>query len=102
MTATAPEQLMSVRDWLRYTVSRMRGANVAFGQGFVEAYDEAAYLVLHTLHLPLDRLEPFLDAKLTAHECSRLAGVLERRVTGREPAEHVLGRPLAGVIRLSH
>ncbi len=99
MTATAPEELMSVRDWLRYTVSRMRGANVAFGQGFVEAYDEAAYLVLHTLHLPLDRLEPFLDAVLTADECAQLAQVVERRVVGRGPAAYITGEAWLGPLR---
>lgn len=69
MTPTFPTELKSVRDWLRYMVSRMNAADVAFGQGFVDAYDEAAYLVLHTVHLPLDRLEPFLDARLTDDEC---------------------------------
>ncbi len=99
MTAMAPEELMSVRDWLRYMVSRMRGAEVAFGQGFVEAYDEAAYLVLHTLHLPLDRLEPFLDAVLTAEECERLAKVVERRVENREPAAYITGEAWLGSLR---
>lgn len=99
MTVSIPEELMSVRDWLRYTVSRMRGANVAFGQGFVDAYDEAAYLVLHTLHLPLDRLEPFLDAALTADECAQLAQIIDRRVTSREPAAYITGEAWLGPLR---
>lgn len=99
MTHEIPPELITVRDWLRFLVSRLRAADVAFGQGFVDAYDEAAYLVLHTLHLPLDRLEPFLDAKLTAQECSRLAGMLERRVTGREPAAYITGEAWLGPLR---
>src|SRR5437868_3701583 len=46
--------LETVRDWLRYAVSRFGEAKLAFGHGTTNAYDEAAYLVLHALHLPLD------------------------------------------------
>ena len=60
--------LETLRDWLRYAVSRFGEAELAFGHGTTNAYDEAAYLLLHALHLPLDRLEPFLDAKLTHAE----------------------------------
>ncbi len=48
-----------------FRVSRFNEAGLFFGHGSASAYDEAAYLILHTLHLPLDRLEPFLDARLT-------------------------------------
>ena len=54
----------TVRDLLRYGVSIMNEAGAFFGHGIGSAYDEAAYLVLHSLHLPLDTLEPFLDARL--------------------------------------
>jgi ribosomal protein L3 glutamine methyltransferase len=54
------ENLITVRDWLRYAVSRFNAAGLFFGHGSSNAYDEAVYLILHTLHLPLDRLEPFL------------------------------------------
>ena len=53
--------LETLRDWLRYAVTRFGEAKLAFGHGTDNAYDEAAYLLLHALHLPLDRLEPFLD-----------------------------------------
>jgi ribosomal protein L3 glutamine methyltransferase len=99
MTPTFPTELKSVRDWLRYMVSRMNAADVAFGQGFVDAYDEAAYLVLHTVHLPLDRLEPFLDARLTDDECARLAAIVTRRIEGREPAAYITGEAWLGPFR---
>ena len=62
------ESLITVRDWLRFAVSRFNEARLFFGHGSDNAFDEAAYLILHTLHLPLDRLEPFLDASLTHGE----------------------------------
>ncbi|MGH8730759.1 MAG: 50S ribosomal protein L3 N(5)-glutamine methyltransferase, partial [Burkholderiales bacterium] len=63
MPAEVPEQKQqrTVRDWLRFAVSRFNEAGLSFGHGTTNAYDEAAYLILHTLKLPLDRLDPFLD-----------------------------------------
>ena len=60
--------LLSIRDWLRYAVSRFNRADLSYGHGTDNAYDEAAYLILHTLHLPPDTLDPFLDARLLDHE----------------------------------
>ena len=61
----AKAQLHTLRDLLRFAVSRFHEAGLFFGHGSASAYDEAAYLILHTLHVPLDQLEPFLDARLT-------------------------------------
>lgn len=81
--------LLSVRDWLRYAVSRFNAAELFFGHGSNNAFDEAAYLILHTLHLPLDRLDPFLDARLLPSEANRIAQMLERRVNERLPAPYL-------------
>ena len=79
----------SVRDLLRFAVTRFNQAELSFGHVSANAYDEAAYLVLHTLHLPLDLLEPFLDAKLTAAEIDAVLSVIERRATERVPAAYI-------------
>ncbi len=84
-----PEELITLRDFLRWAVSRFNAAGLAFGHGSQDAYDEAAYLILHTLHLPLDRLEPFLDASLTAAEREAVGAILERRVRERIPAAYL-------------
>jgi ribosomal protein L3 glutamine methyltransferase len=83
------ESLITVRDWLRFAVSRFNEAKLFFGHGSDNAFDEAAYLILHTLHLPLDRLEPFLDASLTHVESEGVRAVLERRVRERLPAAYL-------------
>jgi len=79
----------TVRDLLRFAVTRFNQAGLSFGHVSANAYDEAAYLVLHTLHLPLDLLEPFLDAKLTAAEIDAVLSVIERRATERVPAAYI-------------
>ena len=73
---TSANDLITLRDWLRYAVSRFNEAKLAFGHGTFSAYDEAAYLLLYVLHLPLDRLEPFLDARLTQAERAQVAHAL--------------------------
>jgi ribosomal protein L3 glutamine methyltransferase len=76
-------------DWLRFAVSRFSEAGLFFGHGTGNAFDEAVYLILHTLHLPLDRLDPFLDARLLPEESERLAAILDRRIRERVPAPYL-------------
>ena len=83
------ESLITVRDWLRFAVSRFNEAQLFFGHGSDNAFDEAVYLILHTLHLPLGRLEPFLDASLTHGESEEVQTVIERRVRERLPAAYL-------------
>lgn len=83
------ESLITVRDWLRFAVSRFNEAQLFFGHGSDNAFDEAAYLILHTMHLPLDRLDPFLDASLTHGESEQVQAVIERRVRERLPAAYL-------------
>ena len=90
MQDSAPiQQLTTLRDWFRYAVTRFGDTGLAFGHGSNNAYDEAAYLVLHTLHLPLDRLDSFLDARLLSEERVRLASVLQQRIEQRLPAAYI-------------
>ena len=83
------ESLITLRDWLRFAVSRFNESKLFFGHGSDNAFDEAAYLILHTLHLPLDRLDPFLDASLTQDETEEVKTVIERRVRERLPAAYL-------------
>lgn len=85
----AKQELVTLRDWLRFAVSRFQEAGLFFGHGSEEAFDEAAYLCLHSLHLPPDRLDPFLDARLLPSEREKLAGIIERRIRERIPAPYL-------------
>ena len=72
---------------------------MSFGHGTDNAYDEAVYLLLHTLHLPLDRLEPFLDAILLPDEITKVLAVIERRVRERLPAAYITREAWLGECR---
>ena len=91
MFDAARRELATVRDWLRFAVSRFNEAGLFFGHGAGNAFDEAAYLILHGLHLPIDRLDPFLDARLLPEEAERLSNLLERRIRERLPAPYLTG-----------
>lgn len=95
----AKDRLITVRDLLRFAVSRFNQAELFFGHGTTNAYDEAAYLILHTLHLPLDRLEPFLDARLLPEEVNSVVEILRRRVEERLPAPYLTHEAWLGDLR---
>lgn len=99
MFIEAKTQLTTVRDLLRFAVSRFNEAELAFGHGTQNAYDEAAYLILHSLHLPLDTLDPFLDAKLLPSELQTVLKILERRVKERTPAAYLTHEAWLGDFR---
>jgi ribosomal protein L3 glutamine methyltransferase len=89
-------ELTTVRDWLRYAVSRFNIAQLVYGHGTATAFDEAAFLILHTLHLPVDQLDPWLDARLLLSERRILANLVERRISTRKPAPYLTNEAWIG------
>ena len=96
MTPENTSDLITVRDHLRYAVSRFTAARLFFGHGSDNAWDEAVYLTLHTLSLPLDRLEPFLDARLLPGERKALLDIYRRRCEERLPAAYLTNEAWLG------
>lgn len=88
--------LHTVRDFLRFAISRFNQEKLSFGHGSSNAYDEAAYLILHNLHLPLDNLEPFLDARLTDGERTELLHLIRQRVEQRIPLAYLTHEAFLG------
>ena len=85
-------QFVTLRDFLRYAVTEFNAAKLTFGHGTDNAFDEAAFLVLEGLNLPIDNLEPFLDARLLDSEKRRLAELIHKRVTTRKPLPYLLNK----------
>jgi len=90
MTIDAQANLRTLRDVLRYAVTRFSESELAFGHGQADAFEEAAFIVMRTLQLPLQRLEFFADAYLTHGEINGLLQSIERRIKKRVPAAYLL------------
>jgi ribosomal protein L3 glutamine methyltransferase len=84
------EELFTIRDWLRFTVSQFEKTEVFFGHGTDNSYDEAVWLVMSALHLPHDTLNNFLDAVITEQERKHLAHLIEQRITKRTPTAYLV------------
>jgi ribosomal protein L3 glutamine methyltransferase len=89
---TALDDLLTLRDLLRFAVSRFNAAGLSFGHGTTNALDEAAFLLLEALKLPVDDINPWLEARLTREERIHLLDLIDRRVTTRKPAAYLVGR----------
>lgn len=84
-------ELLTIRDYLRWAASRMAGAQVYFGHGSDNAWDEAIQLIMPSLYLPWDAPPDLLNARLTMDERKLLIEVVERRISERVPAAYITG-----------
>ncbi len=89
---TDTSALLTIRDFLRYSISSFRKAGLAHGHGTTSALDEAAFIILESLKLPVDDINPWLEAKLLASERAELTRLIEARVTTRKPAAYLMQR----------
>jgi ribosomal protein L3 glutamine methyltransferase len=89
MARSAADELRTVRDLVRFGTSGFNAAKLSYGHGTDNAFDEAVYLTLWALQLPLDKLDPFLDARLTRAEIRHVLTIFERRVQTRLPAPYL-------------
>lgn len=87
------DELLTLRDWLRWAVSRFDKAGLFFGHGCDNAWDEAVWLLLHALHLsphlPEAQFKTFLDARLTRPEREAAIKLINERVEKRIPAAYL-------------
>jgi len=81
--------LTTIRDFIRWGSSEFLRHELTFGHGFVSAFDEARYLVLHTLALPYDWSDDYLDTVLTLPEREQVIDILRLRFKSRQPAAYI-------------
>jgi ribosomal protein L3 glutamine methyltransferase len=86
-----PQELATIGDWWRFTVSSLARGESRFGQGTLDAGEDAVFLVLGALHLPLDSFEQMKDFSLTGYERKHVFNALRKRVVERVPTAYVLG-----------
>jgi ribosomal protein L3 glutamine methyltransferase len=91
-SSEAASQLSTIRDFLRWALSEFRAAKVVHGHGTTSATDEAAFLILEALHLPVDDINPWLDARLLDAEKNNLAKLIRTRIETRMPTAYLVKR----------
>ncbi len=91
MTAS-PSRLRTLRDYIRWAVSRFQAEQLFFGHGTDNAWDEARQLVLGALHLPWEMADSYLDCRLEDNERAHLQDLLQRRIEQRVPTAYLLGQ----------
>jgi len=83
------QQLKSAKDVIRWAASQFSEAKLDFGHGMATPIDEAVYLVLRGLHLPVDTPAVYWDGLLTDTEKKQLLSLIKRRITERLPAAYI-------------
>ncbi len=83
--------LVTLGDFFHFAVRRFRQARLSYGHGTTNAVDEAAFLMLEALRLPIHRIDPWLDLKPTPAERARLLTLIDARIGLRMPAPYLLG-----------
>lgn len=86
---SAIRDLKTVRDFIRWSVSRFNEAEVFFGHGTDDPWDEAVQLVLYVLHLPWDVDPRIMDTNLTFEEKEQIAYLVKQRIEKRTPAAYL-------------
>ncbi len=82
---------MTLIDLITAQSARLKQAGVSFGHGTTNAFDEAAWLVLWSLGMPLEELESHAKRTLTADEQAKAEALVGERITTRRPAAYLTG-----------
>jgi ribosomal protein L3 glutamine methyltransferase len=80
---------MTLIDLITAQAARLKQAGVSFGHGTGNAFDEAAWLVLWALGLPLDALEAKAKNELAADEQAKAEALITKRIETRQPAAYL-------------
>jgi ribosomal protein L3 glutamine methyltransferase len=91
MPAPSKPSLVTLEDFFRLAVRRFRAARLSYGHGTTNAVDEAAFLLLEALRLPIHDINPWLDLKPSAAERARLLTLVDARIGLRLPAPYLVG-----------
>ena len=91
-----PTQPVTLGDWLTLAIARYKETGAALGQIATNAHDEALYLLLRTLALPLDSKPSVLKRKLTTAEVMAVEKMLRRRLDDRVPAAYLTREAFLG------
>ena len=82
---------MKLIDCIESQAARLDQAGLFFGHGTTNAFDEAAWLALWRLNLPLDALDEHETRELTDAEADAIGALVDERIATRKPAAYLTG-----------
>lgn len=82
--------LKTIRDIYRWAITEMETAEISFGHGCNDSFEESSFLICRALKLPFEHFDEFLDAALTHNELLRLVNLIDRRVHEKTPSAYLL------------
>ena len=82
---------MTLAELVERSAERLQAAGVAFGHGTTNAFDEASWLILWRLGLPLDKLDEHAGEELAAADAVRAEALVDERIRSRRPAAYLTG-----------
>ena len=86
----AREQLVSIRDFIRFAVTQLRNYDVVVAHGTTDEFAEASAIVLHSLSLDWAANDQILDCRLTTSEKQQVLSLLEERIAERKPLSYLI------------
>ena len=91
-TGNTASEARTVGDFVRHAIARFSESDMAFGHGTDNETDEAVFMVLEGLGLPIDDLDSYWDKELSEGERGKLAALIETRIETRKPASYLLNK----------
>lgn len=92
--ADVSEQLHTIGDYVRFGASQFNQAELYFGHGTINAWDEAITLIMHQLSLPSDMVDELMQCRLVAQEKQAILDLFERRITEGLPAAYLTNQAM--------
>lgn len=89
--SASPQAHLTVMQTIEQVAQQLEQGGVAFGHGTDNAFDEAVWLVLWRLGLPLHELDAVADRELTAPEQEAVQALTHQRISTREPLAYLTG-----------
>ena len=88
------EQLHTIGDYVRFGASQFNQAELYFGHGTINAWDEAITLIMHQLSLPSDMVDELMQCRLVTQEKQAILDLFERRITEGLPAAYLTNQAM--------
>ncbi len=86
------DELSTLRDFIRYAVTRFNKAEIVYINDIDNALDEAVFLITETMQLPIGELEHFMDAVLTTPERKEIIDIIDKRIRTRKPSAYLTNK----------